>query len=378
MKRGIQLVGIIFSLFLVQSCASSSKLMDKGNYDEAFIKAGKKLDKKDRREYKEVFEQAFSLANRQDIAEIDRLLSLEDDRYWTRIYTVSSKIEQRNAAMIRAMSKYPDLEAVLNSMTEIKKQAAEGASKYSFNQGLELMPSARSGNKDSARKANAFFEASDNYGVFIENASELKAESRELGITRVYLDLDNRSRSRVPSYVYNSVEDIFSDNIGGRWIQLSNSLIDEDYVLYVTIDDFYLSSDIRRVENREYSSNVTDYVRDSNGSYVRDSLGNRITEVVRIQADVRSIERRKEAELNVSYRLFDAENRSIVQQDQYYGDQEFSSLSSTIRGDNRAIPDSVVLTRNSGRDFPSDREMLRELVQDLTNDFDYRLRNLRL
>ena len=93
MKRTILLITIAALLF---ACASSSKKLEKGDYDAAMQISAKKI-MKDPGKFEEVdvFNDAYRMANNKDKAEIDRLKQVRDRANWGKIYQLYNNLKRR-------------------------------------------------------------------------------------------------------------------------------------------------------------------------------------------------------------------------------------------------------------------------------------------
>ena len=262
MKRTILLFTIAALLF---ACASSSKKLEKGDYDAAMQISAKKI-MKDPGKFEEVdvFNDAYRMANNKDKAEIDRLKQVGDRANWGKIYQLYNNLKRRQelAATLPPVGINYDNEDYTSEIENAKNQAAM----YAYEKGNELL---QSGNRFEARKAHAFFIEANNYIPNYQDVNERINAAKILGTTNVYFEIADNSGIVAPKAM---MDDIQSMNV------------DE-----LDVEDGF------------------DYVLDANGNVTKDSLGNdiKIYKYKTISCTVNRYIQKKAARITANLNYFD-------------------------------------------------------------------------
>ena len=91
-----KIIPFLLIVVLFASCKSSSKQLEKGDYDAALKKSAKKIKRSPGKfEEVDVFNEAFRLANTRDDATILRLKKKGDPALWAKIYQTYLKMDKR-------------------------------------------------------------------------------------------------------------------------------------------------------------------------------------------------------------------------------------------------------------------------------------------
>ncbi|PKP45602.1 MAG: hypothetical protein CVT95_08385, partial [Bacteroidetes bacterium HGW-Bacteroidetes-12] len=135
MKKHITILILIASII---ACKSSSKKLEKGDYDSAMDMSAKKI-MKDPGKFEEVdvFNDAYRLANAKDISEINQLKQIGDPANWSKIFFLYSNLIRRQelAAKLPPVGINYDTTNYTSDIENARTQATV----YAFEKGNELL-----------------------------------------------------------------------------------------------------------------------------------------------------------------------------------------------------------------------------------------------
>ena len=192
MKR-IAPILLVFIISLT-GCGSSKKQLEKGNYDAAIDKAVKQL-RRDPDDAKQIaiLDRSYKIANEQDNERI-RFLKLESKpANWDEIYILNKRLSDRQS-LVRSVTplelngrtiayEYIDY---MPEMIAAKRKSAD----YYYAHGNELMKNKM---KESYRQAYYEYVRAKEYVGDYENIDNKIEESKYLGMSRVFISLQNKS-----------------------------------------------------------------------------------------------------------------------------------------------------------------------------------------
>jgi len=197
MKRNLLLIFVVS--IILSGCGSSKKQLEKGNYDNAIASAVKQL-RRDADDEKQIhiLQRSFVIANEQDNERI-RFLKVEDrPQNWDEIYQIYQRMSDRQTLVRTVMPlslrnktiEFPYVDYIAE-MVAAKRKSAD----YYFAHGNELM---KNKTKDSYRQAFAEFVRAREYVGDYEGIDNRIMEARELGMSRVFVTLNNTSLINFP------------------------------------------------------------------------------------------------------------------------------------------------------------------------------------
>ena len=370
------------------SCKSVQKMVDKGDYDGAIAFAAKKLQGKENKKTKYVkgLEDAFRKITARDMDNYLALASEGREQNWDKMYNILTRIDSRQgviAPLIPLVSNQGYLAHFdFVETTSLIAEAKEGASKYHYEVGQELIVAARLGDKAAARQAHHEFNTIQRYYADYEDSRELTNEALYLGTNRILVRFADRSFGFNTTRFYDELA--FSPaELNTRWTQFHFSPpvdMPIDYEARLSLERADVSrenQDERYFTDTKSIQDGFDYILDSKGNVKKDTLGNDIKEPKFINVEARIIElyRHKEALVEVSIEVIDLHNDVLVDRDRISHNVLFEDYSCTIRGDRRALSNEA---RNKYKDrplrFPSDSDMLFTAANEIRDDLRTKLR----
>jgi len=368
MKKSILFVIITVLLF---ACKSPTALIEEGNYDKAIDKSIKKILKgKADDEDIYVLDQAYRLANIQNLERINFLKSEGRPESWEEIYFLYSALDNRQQIVrkvlpLKLKGKTLDYEETdyTSKIIEAKSRAAE----YFYQNGKRLMGL---NNKGSYREAYYNFNKAFTYGgSTYSDLEQLMADAKYLGTSRVLVDVNNSSQMRIPPDFFSNLLAINTSELNKNWTEYylgrTDRNVEYDYYITVFVQNIIISPE--RIEQSEYErrKEVQDgftYALDSKGNVKKDTLGNDIKvpryKILRCTVMQRRMVKEATVEAQIEYMAL-YPNRRVIKLIPVGVTSVFENYTGRSRGDQGALlPEDLDLIRREPLPFPDDLSMV--------------------
>ena len=367
MKR---ILPLVFILTLVLSgCGSSKKQLQKGNYDAAIAKAVKQL-RKDPSDVKqiEILERSYQVANDQDNERI-RFLKMEGrPNNWDDIYLIYQSLNNRQSLVksvtpLNKNGKTIDFPYVdyMADMVAAKRKAAD----FYYAHGNELM---KSGLKDSYRQAHNEFVRAKQYIGDYEGIDNKIEDSKNLGMTRVFVSIQNISMIKFPKEFEQELLALDLPSLNSEWVEYYTQNLNNDslfdYYVDVRVRNVAVSPDQTLQKDTVIKREVDDgfaYVLDKKGNVMRDTLGNdiKVKKYKTIQCALVETVQLKACRIDGDVEVIQANPGKVLKKDPIFAESAFRNVSSRALGDIQALnADQLARTKTSPVPFPSDIEMV--------------------
>jgi hypothetical protein len=366
MKR---LVTLLMLTAILGSCASSSKLMRRGNYDAAIEKSVRKLKKNPANE-NEIFvlERAYMIANEQNEERI-RFLKLENNpRNLPEIMHLYNQMKARQT-LVRTVTplqlsgrlvQFPYIdydEEIIN--------AKSGAAEYHYSQAQRLMERSE---KEAYRLAyNNLITVKELAGDY-KDVDFLILDARQKGISRALVGVTNRTHLNLsPEFVMQLLTVDYS-SIDNRWVEFHYMDLDEslsyDYFVDINLLSILVSPDQTSEEDRMVRKRVEDgfdYVLDARGNVLKDSLGNdvKVPKYKDLACTVIETKQQKTVSIEGNIEIFSESPRRLLKREPLAAATKFEHFSARAIGDLAALDEETrKLVEIKPLTFPSEAEMV--------------------
>jgi len=368
MKKLIVFFSILSIVF--SGCASSKKLLSRGNYDAAIEKSVNEL-RKNRNNDKEVriLMDAYRIANERNLERI-RFLKLEGraDR-WDEIFRLYDRLSSRQSLVRTVMPLNINGQPVHFQYIDYAPEVVEAktrAADYFFARGNQLM---NLGQKANYRQAyNEFIKVRQYMGAY-PNIDDRINEARYLGISRVFVSLQNNSFIRFPEeFEYSLLDRLDLPRLNSDWVQYYTNVprnnMQFDYFINVNLNNIVVSPGTTSQKDTRYQKEVQDgfsYQLDRRGNVMKDSLGNdiRIPRYKTLNCVVIETTMKKSSVISGNIEIIDANQDRILKRESIRATSNFENVSARAIGDIDALPTEVAAqTRRAPVPFPSDLEMI--------------------
>jgi len=360
-------------IITIGACASPQKLLETGNYDETISVAVSKLagKKKKKTEYVQALEEAFAKATDRDMKEADRLKSENRPENWARINDIYQRIRRRQD-MISPLLPLVDERGVKAEFrfvrtNDLEKEARENAAAHHYDRGKELLEEGRRGSKSSARAAYNEFGKITEYFQDYKDRRELMQEARNLGTVRVLLTIENEAPVVLPNEFEEIVTSMGVKDLNTEWTVFYNRNTNQapiDYRVVMRITRIQMQPALVKEREFEETKEIEEgfeYVLDSRGNVMKDSLGNdiKVPKKVLIRARVIEAYQFKSATVAGKIDFFDTHTRELLDSQPIAADALFENYASTFTGDKRALSkETAQRIGNRPLPFPTDEAML--------------------
>ena len=356
-------------LFILSSCGSSKKQMEKGNYAMALDKAVKQL-RRNRNDSKQIsiLDRSYKILNDQDNERI-RFLKMEGrPENWDEIYQLNKAMSDRQAYVRTVLPlelhgrtiDYPYVD-YLPEMVAAKRKSAD----FYYAHGNELMETKL---KENYRQAFYEFVRAKEYVGNYEGIDEKIEEARYLGISRALISLNNRSIIRFDSEFEEELLSINLPALNSEWVEYHiydpGNQTAFDYFVNVNIRNVMVSPDQTMQKDTVVKKNVEDgftYQLDSRGNVMKDSLGNDIKTVryKTLQCALIETIQSKSCMISGDIEIIQGKSGKLEKKDPLGAESGFEWISARALGDLQALsPAQIEKTKTKAVPFPSDMEMI--------------------
>jgi len=358
-----KLLPVLFTIAIIFSgCGSSKKQLEKGNYDAAIEKAVKQL-RKNANDQKEAanLQSAYNIANEQDNERIKMLKMEGKPSSWDEIYLTYKRLYDRQTLVRTVPSlNYPYVDYT-QDMLSAKRKAADFYNAH----GIELM---KNNTKDSYRQAYAEFARAKQYVGDYEGIDARMTESRSMGISRVLVQLQNRSVLVFPKEMVDNLLTLDLPRLNSDWVEYHNVVLDQnmqfDYYINININNIAVAPDQTVNADSTFKKDIEDgfnYALDKKGNVMKDSTGNdiKIKKYKTVQCALIETVQRKSCRIEGSVEVLQVNPSKMLKQDPIGAQSNFENISSRAVGDIQALSQQQMnRTKNKIVPFPTDIDMV--------------------
>lgn len=357
------------SALLLAGCGSSKKQLEIGNYDAAINKAVIELRKNPKSSKDiETLERAMDIALEQDNERI-RLLKIEGrSNAWDELYLIYKKMSDRQTA-VRTVTpiqyegrtiEWPYVD-YMQEMVVAKKNAAD----FYYAHGQELM---KNDTRESYRQAYYEFVRAQEYVGDYEGIDQMLRESRQLGISRVYVTLKNYSPTKFPETFEKELLALDLPRLNSEWVEyhtsIPNSDTQFDYVVNVNLKNVAVSPDRQFQRDTLVKATVEDgfeYIKDARGNVLKDSLGNdvKVKKYKDLQCALIQTFQVKECVIDGDVEMLSLYPEKTIKKEPIGANSNFEHVSARAIGDVNALTaEQKRMLQSQIVEFPTDLEMV--------------------
>lgn len=368
-KIGYILVVIAF----LSGCASSKKLLEKGEYDKAIVKSAHALQKNpnDTKQF-QILKQAYKRANLLNSERIDFLKKENRKDNSFEIYHLYTLMNGRQNIVLTLPDKLSRQFKRVNYNEDIVTSKKTAADNF-YQQGLQYL---NEGGRKNARKAyGQFVNAKKIYSNY-KNVNQLMNEAHFEGTNFILFRIKNNSNKIMPGKVINEIKKISLQGLNTFWLTYDtypDSTINYDYYIVLNINKIMISP--QRIEKKYYTDirKIQDgmkYVLDANGNVKRDSSGNdiKVPNMVNVHANIVETLQSEDAFIGGTLDYVNLRTNQLVKTNPISANFSFEHFSASYRGNRHALSaKDRKIVRNRPVPFPPDNIMLLNTSQILKN-----------
>jgi hypothetical protein len=374
MKR---ILPLFLSVVLLSSCASITKNLQRGNYDQVIHKTTKKLMRKPNAKDAEAMDRAYKLANERDLERIAFLEKENNPRFYDELFARYASLKERQSK-VRTVTpltvdgrtynyEYVDYDAKIVST---KSKAAEEF----YSTGKKLMSNALS--KQDFREAyHQLIRANEYAGHNFPDIELLIHDARLRGISRVIVVPENRDPNiGIPQIDLEHLIAFDTRTLeGNQWIEYHfkhvDREIDYDYEMFVRVLSINVSDNIEKESKQDYKRKSTtefNYALDNAGNVMKDTAGNDIKIFKDVTATMVKREKIKTCDIRGEVEIISiaGEPRGSLAKIPFTSSSKFENVSYDLIGNPEAVETGTRdLTKNESLPFPSETVLVKQSVE---------------
>ena len=363
-------VTFLMAALLLAGCGSTTKKLQRGQYDAVIDKTVKKLIRKPDAKRAAEMDKAYQMANERDLERI-RYLKMENnpdnyDEIFNRYNLLKER--QRKVRTVTPLTvdgktysyEYVDYDA---EMVNAKRKAAD----FYYENGKSLLENALQ--KEDYR--DAYFQlmkASEYSGGQYPNIDELIYDARMKGISRVIVEVANQSPIQLPPPVEEDLISFDTRGLDNEWVEYHFKHMDEDidydYAVIVNLLTVAVSPDHTEDNDEIFNKRVSDgfdYVLDANGNVMKDTAGNdiKVQKFKDITCTLIETRQYKTVEIRGEVEILSLKPERLIQKEPFGATNEFEHSSARAVGDLGALTEEALRkTQQEKIPFPTDVEMV--------------------
>ena len=366
---------------LLASCVGKKQIerqLHAGDYDRAISNALKKLennkDKKRKREFIVLLENAYVKVVDQDLNTIEHLKKDGNPEMYKRIFDTYLDLEARQDAIKAILPLTIDGREIKLDFNDYSDEIVAHRSKVSSHLYEKAVTSINGKLKIENRTAFRTLEYIDAINPNYKDIRELKDVARFQGTDFVLVSIENQTRQIIPRRLEEDLLNFDTYGLDKFWSEYhSNTQSDIEYDYSIELQLKRINVSPERISEREFvrKRQVVDgwkYKLDTNGNVLKDSLGNDIKIDKIITARCRYVEfnQIKSTQVVANVEFSDLKSDRLLESFPIASEFIFENLYAIAKGDRRALDDQDRdILRNEEIYFPSDEEMVYETGEDL-------------
>jgi len=383
-----------FFLISFVSCTSIEKLVDTGQYDKAIYYATNKLSgaKVNKVEYVKGLETAFKKATEKDMAYIDKLKNEGNPETWETILSIYNTISDRQE-QIRPLLPLTDENGkkanfLFVNTNDLEKEAKEQTINFLYNSAKDLLDEARnSKDRIPARKAYESLLKLKNYAARFLDVPQLEREARELGTTKILVNVQNYSQAVFPAGLEDEILRLGFRDLDREWQKFdAYPERNREYDLGITLILSNVQVSPGTVSEKSFSEKkeIPDgfqYALDEKGNVKKDTAGNdiKLPKTKVIEAQILEVFQSKSAGLSGRLEVMDLHTKGVRESRDINTVAVFDNRAASFKGDERALTeDTKKRLGNRPAVFPTDAVLLLEAARKLRPLVISELRKIRI
>ena len=378
MKRFL-LLSVLVSVLV--SCSAKKQMesaISNGNYDQAISEALRKLennkDKKRKRDYIVMLEDAYYKVLEEDLQHIAHLKKDGNPEQYKTIYTIYSDLEERQNAIKRVLPLKINGKTLLLKFNDYTSEIVDyryKTSEYLIDQGITLLDSE---DKYNARKAYDIFSYIERINPNFDENRSLMTEAHQKGTDFVHVSIKNNTHQIIPQRLEAELLDFNTYGLNQFWTEyhaVANEAINYDFAMQLQLKRINISPE--RINERKLlrEKQIVDgweYLLDDNGNVAKDSLGNdiKVDKIINVRARFFEVIQTKSAQVIADVVYTDLKQNQVVDNFTIDSGFVFENIFGRYRGDRRALnrDDRDLINLRQVR-FPSDEQMVFDTGEDL-------------
>lgn len=373
---------LILVLAICYSCGvkKAKNALESGNYEETINVAIRNLtgDKDTRRKQDYVFllHEAYERAVQQDYTNLKRLKASNNPTNLETIYETYVALQNRQDRLIpllplQNLKAGKALKFTQSDYTDRIEDAKFKLSDY-------LLQNARNSldnpTKQAARAIYDDMRYVSDINPNYQDVNSLMDRAQELGTDNVRLNLINNTQQVIPKRLEDELLNFSSYGLNNQWIVYhsnASDIMDYDYNMDVSFNAILISPDQvlqKELQREQRIKDGFEYVKDSRGNVMKDSLGNDIKrdKFITVKALITQNEQLKDVTVNGVVVLSNTKTGQVIDRFPLKSTFVFNYLHGSVQGDRRAVDANYLRTLNPRAvPFPTTEQMIYDAGEDM-------------
>ncbi len=374
MKR---IIPLFLSAILLSSCASTTKNLQRGNYDKVIHKTTKRLIRKPNSKDAEAMDRAYKLANERDLERVAFLEKENNPRYFDELFARYASLKERQSKVRTVTPLTVDGKTYNYENVDYDAKIIASKSKAAeefYSTGKRLMTNALS-KLDFREAYNQLVRANEYGGHNFPDIDLLIHDARMNGISRVIVVPENRDPNiGIPQIDLEHLIAFDTRTLeGNQWIEYHFKHVDRniqyDYEMFVRVLSINVSDNIEKESKQDYKRKSTkefDYALDNAGNVMKDTAGNDIKIYKDVMATLVKKEKLKSCEIRGEVEIISiaGEPRGSLAKVPFTSGSRFENVSYDLIGNPEAVEAGTRdLLKNESLPFPSETELVKQSVE---------------
>jgi len=389
MKK-ITLLLVVISLIML-SCSSvktTEKALNSGDYEKAISLSVKNLAKNKFKEknqpYVVMLSNAFNKATDRDLSKITFLEKENNPTSLKTIYSLYQRLNNRQEKIrpllpLRDVLSGNDVSFNLVNYDNKIIQAKENYSNHLYQSGVAILKKGTQ-NKMNYRRAFDEFKYLERVNSNYKNTRNLLEEAHAKGTDYVFLLVSNETNLIIPRRLEDDLLAMDTYGLNDLWTVYHSEKIKQikyDFDLELNIRRIDISPEQIREKEIIKEKQIKDgfkYLENSNGGYVKDSLGNKIKvdNFRKIRCQLYRFTQFKSSKVSGVVKYFNNSTNQLLESYPIESEFVFEHSYANYDGDRRALDESFYgLTKLKSVGFPSNEQMVYDTGRDLKERLKY-------
>lgn len=375
---------ILLTFLIFAACGKkmTQNAIASGDYDQAIATATQSLrnnkDKKSKKPYVFMLEEAFAKAVERDLATLEYLKKENKTSNSEKIYDLYYNLQQRQELIKPLLPLYLSENRTArfdfsNYATQILQSKKELIN-YLYVNAMQL---SMSSNKEDARKAYDDLAYLEKLQSDFKDIAVLKEKARQKGTEYVFVKIENQTNMIIPTQLQNQLLDFSTYGLDDFWTVYHSSQqknVVYDYTYFVNFRDISISPEQQKEREFAVEREVQDGVKrsyDANGNVILDDKGNAvmIPNIILAKALLLELTLQKTCSVTAKVDFVNNNNNQLINTFPLNSTFVFQDITASFRGDIRAIdPNYTKFLNRRLPGFPSNAQMLIDSGEELKSN----------
>ncbi len=372
---------ILLSFLIIVACGKkiTQNAIASGDYDQAIATATQSLrsnkDKKSKKPYVFMLEEAFAKAVERDLATLEYLKKEKNSANSEQIYELYFNLQQRQELIKPLLPLYLsenrtarfDFSNYTTQLVQSKKELVN----YLYVNAMRLSMSTK---KEDARKAYDDLNFIEKLQPDFKDLASLKDKALQKGTDYVLVKIENQTNMIIPQQLQNQLLDFSTYGLDEFWVVYHSTPQQNfkyDYTYFVNFRDISISPEQMREKEFAVEREIQDGVKrsyDANGNVILDDKGNAvmIPNVILAKALIQEVNLQKTCSVTAKVDFVNSINNQLINSFPLNSTFVFQDIAAKYRGDIRAIdPNYTQYLNRRLPGFPSNAQMLIDSGEEL-------------